>query len=127
MIKECSNKMPCHSFSKYANTLTSFILGERLQQFTIYVGGFEESPTSFDPSKYEVCAKMCQRQTDRKRVYSCKRTLVGQQVVIQLDYNQALTLCEVEVYSDDLKGRTLIQVISNIPLTVTKFLNRVAK
>ena len=77
--------------------------GQRLRQFTIYVGEKEES---LDLSKYEVCAKVCHTQTARKRTYSCKSELLGSRVVVHMDItSEVLTLCEVEVYTNPLQGK----------------------
>ena len=74
--------------------------GGRLKDFTIYVGGVGDSTST----NYEVCAKMCGQQTNRKRVYWCKRELIGQRVAVQINRTESLTLCEVEVYGKSIQG-----------------------
>ena len=82
----------------------NILSGVRLQDFTIYVGGVGDSTSTFDASNYEVCAKMCGQQTDRKRVYWCKHELIGQRVAVQIDTTNILNLCEVEVYGKSIQG-----------------------
>ena len=79
--------------------------GERLHDFTIHVGGVGDTTPTFDASNYQVCAKLCSQQTSRKRVYSCKRELIGQRVAVQINMIGFLTLCEVEVYGESIEGK----------------------
>ena len=66
------------------------------------MGNNDGPSTPFDVTKYTVCAKMCNEQLNRGKYYSCKGTIRGRHVAVSRHATAsiALTLCEIEVYTD---------------------------
>ena len=73
-----------------------------MDQFSIHVGNNNGPSTPFDAAKYAVCAKVCRKQIDRKKYYSCKGQMTGRHVAVARDVNEStiLTMCELEVYTE---------------------------
>ena len=88
-----------------------FFPGERLNHLSIYVGNNNGLSNPFDAAKYAVCAKVCRKQINRKKYYSCKGKMKGRHVALARYEAGFLTLCEVEVYTVTVQGDTIIYFV----------------
>ena len=78
--------------------------------FFVYVGNNDGPSTPFDATKYTVCAKVCQEQLNKRKYYSCKGSMKGRHVAVSIYASGSipLSLCEVEVYTEVVKGKYFI-------------------
>ena len=88
------------------------VLADRLRDF--YVGvGTQFSESNFDPTSFETCAHVERALlgSEKKYLY-CDPPLVGSYVVVYKSSHDALSLCEVEIFSQQGLNNTIKEIKS---------------
>ena len=78
---------------------------DKLQNFTVAVGNEIDSCDSLDTKEFMTCAHIAGKlEPSETRLISCNRPVKGRYITICMNRQEALTLCEVEVFGKPVSG-----------------------